>query len=326
VKFAIVGAGAIGAYVGAALARGGADVTLIARGEHLRAMQERGVRVLSPRGDFEAHPAATGDVAAIADAEVVFVGLKAYSLPELAPQIGSNLRAGGTVIAAQNGIPWWYFQSEGGPFDGAVVESVDPGGIVSRSIPPEAVLGCVVYCATELAAPGVIRHLEGTRLTVGEPSGSESDRCRAISEAFRAGGLKAPISARVRDEIWLKLIGNAAFNPLSVLTGATLAQLGELPEMREVLRGMLEEGAAVAEALGATLSVSIERRLEGGFAVGEHKSSMLQDFEAGKPLEIECMTGAIIELADKVGVDVPRLRVVDAAVRVAQQAQTGRST
>jgi 2-dehydropantoate 2-reductase len=315
VKFAVVGAGAIGAYVGAALARGGADVTLIARGEHLRAMQTHGVKVLSPRGDFEARPAATDDFAAIADADVVFIGLKAYSLPELAPAIGSNLRAGAAAIAAQNGVPWWYFQNEGGPLDGAVVESVDPGGIVSQSIPAETVVGCVVYCATELAGPGVIRHLEGTRFSIGEPNGSESERCSAISEAFRAGGLKCPVDSRLRDQIWLKLIGNAAFNPMSVLTRATLAQLGEAPEMRDVLRSLLEEGAAVAAALGATLSVSIERRLEGGFAVGEHKTSMLQDFEAGKPLEIDCLTGAVIELAAKVGVDVPGLRVVDAAVR-----------
>lgn len=318
-KLAVVGAGAIGAYVGAAVARGGADVTLIARGAHLRALQANGVRVTSPRGDFEARPAATDDLAAIADADVVFIGLKAYSLPELAPQIGSHLRPDAAVIAAQNGIPWWYFQAEGGPLDGAVVESVDPGGIVSRSIPPEAVVGCVVYCATELAAPGVIRHIEGTRFSIGEPDGSESERCRAISQAFQAGGLKAPIDPRLRDQIWLKLIGNAAFNPVSVLTRATLGALGEVPEMREVLRALLEEGAAVAEALGATLSVSIDRRLEGGFAVGEHKTSMLQDFEAGKPLEIDCMTGAVIELAEKVGVDVPRLRVVDAAVRAAEQ-------
>jgi 2-dehydropantoate 2-reductase len=326
VRFAVVGAGAIGAYVGASLARGGADVTLIARGEHLRAMQAHGVQVASPRGDFEARPAATDDLAAIAEADVVFIGLKAYSLPGLAPQIGAHLRAGAAVIAAQNGIPWWYFQSEGGPLDGTIVESVDPGGVVSRSIPAETVVGCVVYCATEIVRPGVIRHIEGTRFSIGEPDGSESERCRVISGAFRAGGLKCPIDARLRDQIWLKLIGNAAFNPMSVLTGATLAELGELPEMREVLRALLEEGAAVAEALGATLAVSIERRLEGGFEVGEHKTSMLQDFEAGKPLEIECMTGAIIELAGKLGVDVPRLRVVDAAARVAQQAQAAGSS
>jgi 2-dehydropantoate 2-reductase len=214
VRFAIVGAGAIGAYVGAALARGGADVTLIARGEHLAAMQARGVRVLSPRGDFEAHPAATDDVGAIDTADFVFVGLKAYSLPELAPRIGAALRPGAAVIAAQNGIPWWYFQSEGGPFDGSIVESVDPGGVISASIPPESVVGCVVYCATEIVAPGVIRHIEGTRFSIGEPDGSTTERCRTISDAFRAGGLKCPV-----DTIWLKLIGNAAFNPVSVLTG-----------------------------------------------------------------------------------------------------------
>jgi 2-dehydropantoate 2-reductase len=324
VRLAVVGAGAIGAYVGAALARGGADVTLIARGEHLRVMQAHGVRVLSPRGDFEARPAATDDFAAIAEADVVFIGLKAYSLPELAPLIGKYLRAGAAVIAAQNGIPWWYFQSQGGPLDGTIVESVDPGGVVSQSIPAQSVVGCVVYCATEIESPGVIRHIEGTRFSVGEPNGSESERCHAISETFRAGGLKCLVDTRLRDQIWLKLIGNAALNPVSVLTRATLAQLGELPEMREVLRALLEEGAAVAEALGATLSVSIERRLEAAFEVGEHKTSMLQDFEAGKPLEIDCMTGAIIELAGKLGVDVTRLRVVDAAVRVAGRKQVPR--
>ena len=320
-RFAVVGAGAIGAYVGAALARGGADVTLIARGDHLRALQADGVRVLSPRGDFEAHPAATDDLGAIADADVVFVGLKAYSLPELAPQIGSHLREGAAVIAAQNGIPWWYFQSEGGRLDGTIVESVDPGGVVTRSIPPQSVVGCVVYCATEIERPGVIRHIEGTRFSIGEPDGSDSERCRSISEAFRAGGLKAPVDARLRDQIWLKLIGNAAFNPVSVLTRATLGALGEVPEMRDALRALLEEGAAVAAALGVQLSVPIERRLEGGFEVGEHKTSMLQDFEAGKPLEIDCLTGAIVELAQKLDVDVPRLRVVDAAVRAAAHAQ-----
>jgi 2-dehydropantoate 2-reductase len=321
VKFAIAGAGAIGAYVGAALARGGADVTLIARGEHLRAMREHGVRVLSPRGDFEAHPEATDDFAAIGDADVVFVGLKAYSLPELAPVIGEHLRPGAAVIAAQNGLPWWYFQSHGGPLDGTVVEAVDPGGAVSAAIPPESVVGCVVYCATEIVEPGVIRHLEGTRCSIGEPDRSASERCEAISAAFKAGGLKSPVDTNLRDQIWLKLIGNAAFNPVSVFTRATLAQLGEVPEMRTLLRALLEEGAAVAEAIGASIPVSLDRRLEAGFEVGGHKTSMLQDFEAGKPLELDCMTGAIIELAGKVGVEVPRLQAVDAAVRMAQHVE-----
>ncbi len=317
-RFAVVGAGAIGAYVGAALARGGADVTLVARGEHLAAMQARGVRVLSDRGDFHAHPAATDDFGAIADADVVFVGLKAYSLPELAPRIGAALRPGAAVIAAQNGIPWWYFQREGGPFDGSIVESVDPGGVVSASIPPASVVGCVVYSSTEIVSPGVIRHVEGTRFSIGEPDGAKTERCREISDAFRAGGLKCPVDTRLRDQIWLKLIGNAAFNPVSVLTRATLGELGELPQMRGLLRAMLEEGAAVAEALGVTLSVSIDRRLEAGFEVGDHKTSMLQDFEAGKALELDCMTGAIAELAGRVGVEVPRIQAVDAVLRVAE--------
>jgi 2-dehydropantoate 2-reductase len=318
VRFAVVGAGAIGAYVGAALARGGADVTLIARGEHLAAMQARGVRVLSPRGDFEAQPAATDDLGAVADADVVFVGLKAYSLPELAPRIGAALRPDAAVLAAQNGIPWWYFQSEGGRFDGSTVESVDPGGVISAAIPPATVVGCVVYCSTEIVEPGVIRHIEGTRFSIGEPDGTASERCDAISAAFRAGGLKSPVDTHLRDQIWLKLIGNAAFNPVSVLARATLGELGELPQMRDLLRALLEEGAAVAEALGVTLPVSIDRRLEAGFEVGDHKTSMLQDFEAGKALELDCMTGAIAELAGRVGVEVPRIRTVDAVVRLAE--------
>src|SRR5581483_4866705 len=243
VKFAILGAGAIGAYVGAALTRGGADVTLIARGEHLRAMQQDGVRVLSSRGDFEAHPAATDDIDAVADAEVVFVGLKAHSLPGIAPALGRALRPDAALIAAQNGLPWWYFQSHPGPFENEVLESVDPGGIVTRSIPPETVVGCVIYCSTEIVAPGVIRHIEGTRFPIGEPDGSQTDRCRRISEAFAAGGLRCPVEGRIRDHIWLKLIGNAAFNPVTALTGATLGELGTLPEMVDLLRAVLTECA-----------------------------------------------------------------------------------
>ncbi len=317
-RFAVVGAGAIGAYVGAALARGGADVTLIARGEHLRAMQERGVRVLSPRGDFDAHPEATDDLAAVSEAEVVFLGLKAYGLPELAPRLGAALRPGAAVIAGQNGIPWWYFQSHGGPLDGLLLESVDPGGVVTAAIPAESVVGCVLYASTEIAEPGVIRHIEGTRFTLGEPDGELSGRCRRISEALVAGGLKAPVEERIRDQIWLKLIGNAAFNPVTALTGATLGELGTQPPMVALLRELLEESAAVAAALRVELPVSIERRLEAGIAVGDHKTSMLQDLEAGKRLEIDCMTGAVIELADRLGVDVPRTRTIDACVRLVE--------
>jgi 2-dehydropantoate 2-reductase len=318
-KFAVLGAGAIGAYVGAALTRGGADVTLIARGAHLRAMAERGVRVQSPRGDFCARPEVTGDTAAVADADVVFVALKAYSLPAIAPQLGRLLAPGAAAIWAQNGIPWWYFQSLPQPAGApglTGLESVDPGGVIAASISPGHNIGCVVYCSTEIVEPGVIRHVEGTRFTIGEPDGSDSPRVRAISRAFAAGGLRAPVDPRLRDQIWLKLVGNVAFNPITALTGATLGQLGTLPAMHDLLRALFAESAAVAARLGVTFPVSLDRRLEAGIAVGDHKTSMLQDLQAGKRLELECMTGAIVELAARLGVDVPHTSTVHACVQL----------
>jgi 2-dehydropantoate 2-reductase len=317
-RFAVLGAGAIGAYVGAALARGGADVTLIARGPHLAAMREHGVQVRSPRGDFTAHPTATDDWAALSDADVVFVALKAYSLPEIAGELG-KLAPDAAVIWAQNGIPWWYFQSLPAPPGGAVLQSVDPAGVISAAIRPEQNIGCVVYCSTEIVEPGVIRHIEGTRFTIGEPDGSDSGRCRDISAAFKAGGLRAPVESRLRDQIWLKLVGNVAFNPITALTGATLGQLGDLPEMRELLQAVFAECAAVAERLEIEFPVPLDRRLEAGLAVGDHNTSMLQDLRAGKRLELDCMTGAVAELAGRLGVEVPHVRAVHACAKLLDQ-------
>jgi len=319
VRFAVLGAGAIGAYVGAALAHGGADVTLIARGPHLQAMADRGVRVLSARGDFTARPRATDDWTAVSDADVVFVALKAYSLPEIAPRLGELLAPGAAVIWAQNGIPWWYFQSAPQAAAAAGVtglHSVDPGGVIAASIGPEHNVGCVVYAGTEIVEPGVIRHVEGTRFTIGEPDGSDSERCKLISAAFAAGGLRAPVEPRLRDQIWLKLVGNVAFNPITALTGATLGELGSVAEMPELLRSIFAECAAVADKLGITFPVSLDRRLEAGLAVGDHKTSMLQDLEAGKRLEFECMTGAVVELSAYLSVPVPSVRTVHACVRL----------
>jgi 2-dehydropantoate 2-reductase len=321
VRFAVLGAGAIGAYVGAALSRGGADVTLIARGEHLRAMQERGVRVLSKRGDFTAHPDATDDLEAIAGADVVFVALKAYSLPDIAPRLGRLIAPGAAAIWAQNGVPWWYFQSLPEPLG---LQSVDPGGVIARSIGPEPNIGCVVFCSTEIIEPGVIKHVEGTRFTIGEPDGSRSERCEQISAAFAAGGLKAPVDVKLRDQIWLKLVGNVAFNPITALTQATLGELGTLPEMRDLLRAVFTECAAVAERLGISFPVSLDRRLEAGLAVGDHKTSMLQDLEAGKRLELDCMTGAIVELAGQLDVEVPHIQTVHACVKLLDQLRAAR--
>jgi 2-dehydropantoate 2-reductase len=316
VRFVVLGAGAIGAYVGAALSRGGADVTLIARGAHLEAMRSGGVRVMSPRGDFSAHPRATDDLAAVTDADVVFVALKAYSLTDIAPRLGSLLAPGAAAVWAQNGIPWWYFQSLPDPPSGGGLESVDPGGVIARSIRPEHNVGCVAYCSTEIIEPGVIRHIEGTRFTIGEPDGSTTERCKAISEAFAAGGLRAPVEARLRDQIWLKLVGNVAFNPVTALTRATLGELGTVREMRDLLRAIFAECAMVADRLRIRFPVSLDRRLEAGIAVGDHKTSMLQDLEAGKRLELDCMTGAVTELAERLGVDVPHVRTIHACAKL----------
>jgi 2-dehydropantoate 2-reductase len=323
-RIAILGAGAIGAYAGACLARGGSDVTLIARGAHLAAMQRDGVRVQSRRGDFTARPDATDDWSALADADVVLVALKAYSLPEAAPRLGEFLAPGAAVIWAQNGIPWWYFQGLPGRAGEAGLESVDPGGRIARAIRPEHNVGCVVYCSTEITAPGVIRHIEGTRFTIGEPDGSATERCREISAAFAAGGLRAPAEPRLRDQIWLKLVGNVAFNPITALTRATLGELGTLPEMVSLLREIFAECAAVADRLGVEFPVSLDRRLEAGLAVGDHRTSMLQDLEAGKPLELDCMTGAIVELAGRTGVAVPHIAAVHACARLLDHLATGK--
>jgi 2-dehydropantoate 2-reductase len=309
-RFAVLGAGAIGAYVGAALARGGADVHLIARGDNLEAMQQDGVRVHSDRGDFEAHPPATDDPSEIGPVDFVFLGLKANSYASCGPLLEPLLHGETAVVAGQNGIPWWYFHKLEGPHEGRRIEAVDPGGEVSRVIPPERAIGCVVFASTELTEPGVVQHLEGTRFSIGEPDGYISTRCEQFSEAMVAGGLKCPVEERLRDEIWVKLMGNVAFNPLSALTRATLAQMCDHAPTRSLVASIMEEALEIAEAVGAEPSVSIERRLEGAAKVGDHKSSTLQDLEAGKPLELAAIVGAVVELADLAGVEAPNLRAV----------------
>jgi 2-dehydropantoate 2-reductase len=318
-RFAIVGAGAIGAYLGAALVRGGAEVVLIARGEHLDAMRRHGITVTSPRGDFHVDVEATDKLAAVAGADVAILGLKAYSLPELAPRLARHVGAECAVLAAQNGIPWWYFHNHGGALEGLHLRSVDPDGVVATAIPVAQTIGCVIYCSTEITEPGVIRHIEGTRFAIGEPNRAKSSRCAAISASFTAGGLKCPVAGDLREQIWLKLIGNVPFNAASALTGATLGQLGELPAMREALRTVMEECTAVAARLGIQLPTSIDRRLEAGVAVGGHKTSMLQDLEAGKPLEIGCLSGAVLELADRLGVPAPATRTLHACIQLLER-------
>ena len=308
----MLGAGAIGSYVGAALARGGTEVTLIARGAHLAALRERGVTVLSPRGDFSARLPATDDPARVGPVDVVFLGLKAYAYADCGPLLEPLLHDTTSVVAAQNGVPWWYFHRHGGPFDGRRIEAVDPGGATTAAIAPERAIGCVVYCSAELEAPGVVRHGEGTRFSLGEPDRSVSERCVRLSEAFTSGGLKAPVEPDLRDEIWVKLLGNATFNPLSVLTRATLGAMCRHPGTRALAREGMQECLAIANALGARPEIDVERRIDGAERVGEHRTSTLQDLEAGKRLELDALVVAVVELAELTGTPAPTLRALAA--------------
>ncbi|HEX6348687.1 MAG TPA: 2-dehydropantoate 2-reductase [Candidatus Dormibacteraeota bacterium] len=302
-RIAIVGAGATGGYLGACLARAGADVVLVARGPHLAAMRERGLTVREPDGSsFITRPQCTDDLAAaVGSAQVVFLTLKAHSLPGVAPELGAALRPGAIAVFAQNGIPWWY--AEG-------LQCVDPGGLIAAHVPRESVLGCVVYPATSLLEPGVVEHVEGNRFSLGEPDGGRSERAAEIGKALISAGLKAPVSTRIRQEIWLKLLGNATFNPVSALTRATLGQIGAAPQGRDLIRALMEEVDSVATAESVAIDIGIERRMEAGFAVGEHKTSMLQDLEAGRPLEIDALVGAVCELGDRHRLPLPHLRTV----------------
>jgi 2-dehydropantoate 2-reductase len=323
-KHLIVGAGAIGAYIGARMARVGLDVTLFARGAHLQAMKERGVQVKNVEGDFEARPKIAGTLEEVGPVDVVFLGVKAHSLPDLAPRLRPVLHANTTVVSTQNGVPWWFFQGMQGPGEGMRLERVDPGGVISAAIEPRRVLGSIVYFSTEITSPGVIQHTEGNRISLGEPDGTRSERSRQIADALISAGLRAPVTTRIRNEIWVKILGNIAFNPISALTGATLVQMARDPEVSSLVRNIMRETEAVSSRLGLELLVSIEQRIAGAEKVGEHKTSMLQDLEAGRPLELEAIVGAVVELGDRLGVPMPYTQAVYACTKLlAQNAASG---
>jgi len=318
-KIVIAGAGAIGGYIGARLARAGADVVLFARGPHLKAMQERGLRVISADGDpgdFVVKPAVTGDLASIGVADVVFLGVKAHGLTALAPQLTPVLGPETVVVSTQNGIPWWYFHGVGGELEGFRLERVDPGGVIDGHIEPRRVVGSLAYFATDIVEPGVIRHTEGYKISFGEPDGSKSERLRRIAEPLIAAGFRCPINARFRHEIWVKLLGNVAFNPISALTGATLEELVRHPDASRTIREIMAETEAVAAKFGIELPISIDQRMAGAEKVGAHKTSMLQDLEAGRPMELEAVVGAVVELGDKLGVPVQTTRTVYACAKM----------
>ena len=322
-KVGIVGAGAIGGFLGARLARAGVDVTLIARGPHLEAMKQSGLRVIDSGGEWTVRVDATDDFAAVSDAGAVFVTLKAHSVPPVAERLAASLGPDAVVVSAQNGIPWWYFQRHGGELEGIHLESVDPRGVVANAIDPHRVLGCVVYPATSLVSPGVIRHVEGERFSLGELDGSQSERILDLSHVLVGAGLKAPVQQRIRAELWLKLLGNAVFNPLSALTHASLGAIAQSPLIADVVRSAMGEADAVARRLGIEIPVSIDQRIKGAARVGDHKTSMLQDLEAGRPMEIDALTGSVVELGDRLGVPVPHLRTLYSSVKLLQATSIG---
>ena len=312
-KFAVAGAGAIGAYVGAKMARAGADVTLFARGPHCHAIKERGVRVISSEEEFEVRPRVADSLSAVGPVGVVFLAVKAHSLPALAPQLPALFGPDTTVVSMQNGIPWWYFEGA------ERLEKVDPGGMVRGAIEPRRVVGSIVYLSTQIVEPGVVRHIEGSRITIGEPDGSRSERCQALSQALVHAGLRAPITTHLRQEIWLKLMGNIAFNPISALTGATLAAMARDPEVKQLARAIMLETECVARRVGIELPISIDQRIAGAEKVGEHKTSMLQDLEAGRPLELDAIVGAVLELGERLNVPTPHTRAVYACTRLLEK-------
>ena len=314
-KICVVGAGAIGGYMAVRLGAAGHEVSVIARGPHLAAIRQRGLTLIE--GDDQrtiAPAAATDDLRELGAHDIVLLALKAHQIEPVAADLAELLAPGGVMVTLQNGIPWWYFQKREGEFAGRVVRAVDPRGVLFETIDPDCLIGCIAYPAAIIAEPGVIRHVEGNRFPVGELDGAETERVRQVSEAFTEAGFKARILDDIRSEIWLKLWGNLTFNPISAMTHATLVDICQFPLTRELAAAMMTEAQAVGERLGAGFRVTMERRINGAEAVGRHKTSMLQDVEAGKPLEIDGMLGAVVELAEATGVEVPALRTLYACV------------
>ncbi|MCA3000493.1 MAG: 2-dehydropantoate 2-reductase [Burkholderiales bacterium] len=311
-KFCIVGAGAIGGFVGARLAAAGEDVTFIARWKNLDAIRARGMTVKFHDGSvLEAKTVkATDSFAAVGHVDCVILALKSHQVESIVHQLEPLFGPKTTVITMQNGIPFWYFVNHGGVLAGSRVESVDPRGVCLEGIPSNRIIGCVVYPATELVAPGMVHHIEGERFPLGELDGSLSNRVKDLSDVFVKAGLKAPVLDNIRNEIWLKLWGNLTFNPISALTHATLVDICENPYGRELATNMMREAQAVAEKLGASFRVPLEKRIEGAAKVGKHKTSMLQDVEAGREIEIDALVGAVVELGVRAAVPTPTIRAV----------------
>ena len=313
-KICVYGAGAIGGLLGVRLALAGEEVTLIARGPHLAAMQANGLRLRAGGKELAARPLATGDPREAGPQDCVIVTLKSPSVPAAAEAMQPLLGPETTVVTAMNGMPWWYFHKLAGPYQGRRIKAVDPDGTLGRLIPGERCLGCVVYAAAEVVAPGVVEGYSGNRFMLGEPDGSTSERVIRLSQALTRSGFEAPVRPKIRDDIWVKLWGNLSFNPVSALTSGTLAAIAGDPGTRAVVRRMMVEAEAVGTALGVRFGVDIETRIGWAADIGEHRTSMLQDLELKRPMEIDALVTAVAEMGDLVGVDTPFIDAVLALV------------
>ncbi len=310
-KVCVVGAGAIGGYMAVRLADAGHDVSVIARGPHLAAIKANGLKLIEAEQELIASNLVASDkIADLGNQDVVVMALKAHQITPVVNDLPVLFGPNTVMVTLQNGIPWWYFQKLSGPYADRVVETVDPGGVLFGAIDPNRVIGCIAYPAATIAEPGVIRHIEGNRFPVGELDGGDSDRVRVVSGLFEEGGFKSRVLDDIRSEIWLKLWGNLTFNPISALTHATLVDICQFPLTRGLAATMMTEAQQVAERLGASFRVPMERRIAGAESVGKHKTSMLQDVEVGKPLEVDGMLGVVVELAEVTEVEVPTLRAL----------------
>ena len=320
-KIAIIGAGAIGGYVGAKLALAGQDVTFIVRGTNLEAIRNNGIQLITHDGTehVAGNVKATNDYAEAGPQDIVILAMKAHQLEAVVDDLPLLMDQNTTVVTMQNGIPFWYFHKHGGPLEGHLVRSVDPDGKLTKMIPLERVVGCVVYPASELVAPGVVKHIEGDRFPIGELDGTLSERAMRISACFDAAGFKAPLLENIRAEIWLKLWGNLTFNPISGLTGSTLLEICQCPLSRELAANMMREAQQVAEKLGIGFRVSLEQRIAGAEKVGSHKTSMLQDIEAGRAPEIDALVGSVVELGRLTQTQTPHIDTTYALVKLLAQ-------
>ena len=319
----VIGAGAIGGHIAAKLAAAGESVKVVARGEHLKAIRERGLKLKENGEEIVARVEATDHIAEAGGADLIVLGVKAHQLAPIAAEVASIVAPTTTIMTTQNGIPWWYFFKHGGRYEGVRLESVDPGGVIASHLPIDAVVAAIIYQAAEIESPGIIRHVEGHRLPLAEIDGAKTERIAALSELFTKAGFKSPALSDVRSEIWMKLWGNLTFNPVSALSHATLEDICRFAPTRALAAAMMREAQTVGEAFGIRFRLSIDKRIAGAESIGAHKTSMLQDIEHGRAIEIDALLGSVTELARLANVTTPHLDAICAVTKLLGETVVG---